>query len=780
MAHDPAVRRRKNVAGLAVALVAGALIAIKVSQAVRIGPGWDTYALLANAAHFAGRSIGYVEMHRPPVMSWLTSFVFRLGYFDVPAIQWVDGALSLAAILALFALLRRRFDPGIAAAGSLAMLGLPALWTYLGSGYTDFPAVGVALWGLWCMVKATEDDPRWYVLAVPLLVAAALTRYGTLVVAIPAIAILALRSRPFRHWRHLALGTVMGLVVFAPAAVAYEHYLGDAFAPFLSAIEYGTGSNGVQAASSSAGLGSGYLTNILGLLMPEGAGLAALLLLVVALLGFASAAVARLPRLASTRWRAFALIAMLTLAVGAQLSGGAAIRQATLLGGVLVAFWTFAPRGEDGRITPEAALDAMMLTLLLAYLDAHGHMQVKLGRYFIAIAPGLIYVLLLGWRLWLAEVVAHALERDASVGRRSSTVAERTVTRIAWTSASVLLLSGIAFNLATPERRSDPVVEGARVTAEWLQASDPSVDDSIIYSDVWPLTSWYLGREVYPMPSFEDEKAFEHDLEKYEVAYYVTTASRRFDNYTEVTRDGPVAVLQRTVESTLDMPRIRLLGDAWDNYLESVTGYDIQLIYPPGRVDRLRSMRIDSVTAEQLREYDAVAVYAASWYDKTRAERTLREYVEGGGVLIVDASANLSAMANTLADTVFLDTIIRRADVRPGATLWASDELIALEPQLRTIDAARFVDEGGGAWFGATYSYIDGLADGTVLATVDGSPAVVRQEMGDGVIYWIGSNLVWHAFLTENADESALIRATIADALSHSAETSGAVPPPAP
>jgi hypothetical protein len=42
---------------------------------------------------------------------------------------------------------------------------------------------------------------------------------------------------------------------------------------------------------------------------------------------------------------------------------------------------------------------------------------------------------------------------------------------------------------------------------------------------------------------------------------------------------------------------------------------------------------------------------------------------------------------------------------------------------------------------------------------------VATRQIGKGRVYWIGYNLVWHAFLTENADEQALIQAVFEDAL---------------
>ena len=123
------------------------------------------------------------------------------------------------------------------------------------------------------------------------------------------------------------------------------------------------------------------------------------------------------------------------------------------------------------------------------------------------------------------------------------------------------------------------------------------------------------------------------------------------------------------------------------------------------------------------------------------------------------------AVAQDVANTVLFDTVIRRRELPAGATLRVGDELRALDPRLGDVDAAPFVDETGGAWYGAYYTPLPGSEDLTVLATVDGRPAVAMRTLGKGRVYLIGYNLVWHAFITENADEQALIDAVFAYAL---------------
>ena len=193
----PAERQIDPGLALVVAVTAAVTI-LRVLQQIQRGPGWDTYGFLANAAEFAGKSIGYTEPHRPPMISMITSLAFRVVPLDEVVILWVDGLLSILGIVAIYLLFRHRFERGFAAAGALSMLALPPLWDYLGRGYTDFASVGLAALALFLLIKATEDSSRWYLLALPILAAAGLMRFNTLLFILPVAIWLMFRSRPFR------------------------------------------------------------------------------------------------------------------------------------------------------------------------------------------------------------------------------------------------------------------------------------------------------------------------------------------------------------------------------------------------------------------------------------------------------------------------------------------------------------------------------------------------------------------------------------------------------
>jgi|GEM_PF-1864592 len=750
-----------------VVVVAAVLVAYKVLVAVRVGPGWDTFAFLSNAAEFAGQGFGYTELHRPPFMSWLVAVAFQLGApLQQSVIQWVDGALTLSGVLAFYFLLRRRFPPPFSATGALALLAVTPLWAYLGVGYTDTASVALSAWMLLALIKATEENPWWYLVAGPLYIAAVMTRFTALLIAFPALVWLLMRWQPFRQWRHVAAAAGLGVATYLPAARLYSSRFGDVLFPFVVALGFAqevAAPVGEQAAAAQAGF---YLRSLPQLLGPAPVVLATVFVLLIAGVGL----VRGLGRFAEEhRPRAARLtvaIVAVAVAVGAQLVAGMVLRQVTICIAVLAVWKSLAPyEGETGhrKVVPSAALDAVMLAWLLAYFDFHGHQTIQVPRYFITMAPGIIYFIVRGW-----TVVADQLDATAATFRGASRADRRSAPYLLAQGALAALVGlALASTVATTPTAQDRYVAAARDSSAWIERHEPDVDDTVIYSDLWPLSAWYLRTSVHPMPSFEETAAFGHELEKARADYFVTIRGRRFAGLDEAYTGEVVAVLERTSSTERDRPRVAYLGKSWDNYLESVTDYGFYLVSTAGRYGWEGSAFLDEYTAEELAGFDAVAVYGPRWRNRADGESALAAYVESGGSLVIDASRNLDGLAYQIGDTIMFDTVVRR-DRLPADAGLRLDPGFASRHGLDGVTAAPFVDETGRQWVGASYEARPGAPELETIAWLDNKPAIQVQRLGQGRVYWIGYNLVWHAFYTESGDEARLISAVFDEAVARS------------
>ncbi len=748
-----------------VLIAAAAAIAYKVAVTVGTGPGWDTYAFLANAAEFVGKGYGYTELHRPPFLSLLATLAFRLGApMHEAVIQWADGVLTLSGIAAFYLVARRRFRPLLSGVGALMLLGIQPLWGYLGSGYTDFPSVALSLWLLWSCIKATEEHPGWYLLAGPLFVAATLTRYTAVLAVFPVLVWVVLRWRPFHQAGAIAGGLVTALAAYWPAARFYAARFGDVLFPFVLAfgvsesISSPTGEGSVDASAMW------YVTRLPTFLAGERLALAGWVVLVVTALGTALGAIAYLqshrPRAARALWAVLACVP----AVATQFAGGMVLRQISIPIAVLGVWYALGPAEHDERghrIVAPVALHATMIAWLLTYLDFHGHQSVQVPRYIVPMAPGIVFAILYGWQTFVVDVRRTLTREDDLPEHRSMRPFLRLAAPVG---LGIIVAAVLGVTIATTNHEPDRLVVAAKDSAAWLEQRE-DIGGATVFSDLWPLTAWYARIPAEPMPFFSDDAAFQHALDREATDYYVTIRSRDYEGYATAVRTGPARVLERTAPAPDTLPRLLYLGKAWDNYLESVTDYSFYLMSDAGRYGWEGTAFLDSTSAEDLAAFPVVAVYGVRWRDRYDGEAALAEYVRAGGVMVVDASSNLGELPYDLADTVLFDTVIRRRGLPEDAAIHVSEELRALDPRLADVDAAPFVDESGGTWHGADYTPLPGSEDLTVLATVGGRPAVALRTLGEGRVYLIGYNLVWHAFFTENADEQALIGAVFAHAL---------------
>ena len=77
---------------------------------MRIGvPYWDVFNYLNNATYFAGMGISDV-LSFPPLIPFLTSLFFRLGYLSFNTIFILDGIIFIIGVIGLYLLLKQRFE----------------------------------------------------------------------------------------------------------------------------------------------------------------------------------------------------------------------------------------------------------------------------------------------------------------------------------------------------------------------------------------------------------------------------------------------------------------------------------------------------------------------------------------------------------------------------------------------------------------------------------------------------------------------------------------------
>ncbi|GAB4312148.1 MAG: hypothetical protein Kow0019_10930 [Methanobacteriaceae archaeon] len=732
---------------------------------INIGPGWDTYAFLANAMEFAGKGFGYAEFDRPPFLSFLTSIPFRLGYTDESTIFFVDGCLFVFGVVGLYLFLKIRFDSIESFLGALLFSSFPVILSWVGVGYTDVASVSLSIWALYLMVLAVEKDSRFFYLSFPVAMMAFLTRYTAGLILFPILFYILISGRYLQNFKKIVLGIITSFVVLIPFLILNNEKFGDPITPFLGFFA-GSESSGIESIAYQPNPFY-YLMNLSSYITKDPT-LGNWLVYVIAFMivvgiiiyiydiikmkmlkrkvkGHVSK-ILNIER-TSTKIKVLLFIIFLFLFIGS-------FNRVSYMASELI----FLVLGFSGFIVlkdmniKNLEIDLLFLSWFMTYFIFHSTFAVKVDRYFITMAPAFVYFVILG----ISEI--------------SNKFKIKNLNLVSWVLSLILILIVLSSTFSYIHAftdKPDYIVKDSKTTSEWFKNYDPDYKSKLIYSDLWPTFSWYLKTDVKPMPFFKDNRAFNHELQKYDVDYYLTVyGNRNLTSYEKVGQFGTVTVFKKNPNEYENKPVMLYIGKNWQNYLEDVLGFKAYVLnglskeYGSKRYDQKimnEALFLDDYSLDELKKYETIFLYNFAWHDQKKAENLILNYVKSGGTVVIDLSSNLDGVYYGLDKSVFLDTLITRKSMDENPKIWINRKLGNESSKF-----SPFISEDGGIWYGANYeSFGDNKIES--LVTADGKTLIGIQRVGKGKIIWIGYNFVWHAFISENYDEKGLIQKVIFD-----------------
>ena len=202
-----------------------------------IGPAYDAYDFLANAALFAGKNIGYSAL-RPPFLSFLTSIIFRFEGLSINPIFYVDAIIDVLGVLGLYLFLRLRFNALNSFIGSLLYVTFPIILTYVGVGTSDLPSVSITIWALYFTFLAVKRDSRYFLLSFPLAMISFLTRYNQALIIFPIFLIIFVNWQNIKKHKNVIIGLILSLLILVPFLIFFTFKYGNALYPFHKFLWY--------------------------------------------------------------------------------------------------------------------------------------------------------------------------------------------------------------------------------------------------------------------------------------------------------------------------------------------------------------------------------------------------------------------------------------------------------------------------------------------------------------------------------------------------------------
>ena len=217
----------------------------------------DVYLYLIEALKYSGfhfTEFDYVN-ELSPLVSFLTSLVFDLGFISENVIFAVTGVFFFFSILGLYYLFKLRFNSVYTVFGVCLYCASSTIIMWASMGTIDIPALCLSIWSFYFFIKAFNDG-RYFILAIPLMVLSTCAKYVSVINFAPLFFYFLSKgdffSRLKSSFKNILLGIIFSFVCVLP--FIYFYITNNVFNRFL---EY---AGGIHSTSSSEGAAA-YLVN---------------------------------------------------------------------------------------------------------------------------------------------------------------------------------------------------------------------------------------------------------------------------------------------------------------------------------------------------------------------------------------------------------------------------------------------------------------------------------------------------------------------------------------
>lgn len=543
------------------------LVAYLLSVQMRIGvPYWDVYNYLNNAIIFAGMGTktSSTIIYLSPLLPFLTSLFFRMGYVSINAIFIVSAVIFTIGVIGLFFLLKERFNAIGSLTGSLIFISFPVVLSWAVSGCTDIPGISFSIWALFFMVIGLKRDYRYLYLVLPTFVMAFLIRYTSGLILLPILLYLLINIdhvKKMKNLKKVILGIIIEIGVLITALAYFFVKLKTAasvFSLFTSiASSSFTGANDVAHNTNVLY----YIQNLLNYIsigpfqgpyqqiMNPSQGVPTLLSYLISLIvifglifyihriyiskiNFEEKKILRTDNLIK-----IGLILVLFILLLVSFYYKYFILSEIILFAFLYGAYVILIKGKAGYEQKKLELDFMFLSWFGAYLIFQSTLPLKVDRYFITMAPALAYFIVLGLSEFITKFRPKIKYKNVKPGLICLLIA------LIFLSCSTATFIG-----HTPKKTFTIDIDHS---CQWIKAYDPDYKDKVICSDYPNAVNWYLKKEIragFPRLYNNEDDKFEDFLQQIDADYYIDS-TRKFHpeikGYRIIKKFGVVAIYEK-------------------------------------------------------------------------------------------------------------------------------------------------------------------------------------------------------------------------------------------
>lgn len=517
---------------------------------LNVGPAWDAYDFLANAAEFAGKGIGYSDQIRPPMLSFLTSLYFRFDGLNEGAIFAIDSILFVLGCIGLYFLLKICFNPTNSFIGTLIYAMSPIMISIISTGWSDISSVSFLILAVYFLIKGLNSNSKFLYLSFPFIIFAFLTRYSSALIIFPIFLYILIKKRNHKINQDIISGFLISVLITIPVLIFFYIKFGNPVYPFLDFMGTSAGSSLTQHFAYNPNQ-LFYLKN-----MPIYMGSVSITIFLIFLGGILGIFISKIKNYNKNTFSLSIiknknLYITILLFITFLLSWGHFSYLVIEL--VFFAFCYYLYQFLKIFDFENLELDFLFLGWVMVFFIFQSIYVIKVDRYFIAMIPPISYFLIRGLNL----ITDHWGIRIKNFNLTHYIFAVVLIVIIIVSSLSYI--SGITDEENYASETNNNIISASK----WLKTYDPYYKNEIIYSDYWQYSAWYLQTNVRKMPIFinnqtlyswsknenftkEDNLAYNYELDVNNAKYYFCGHSiLNLTNYKPIKQFGNIILYER-------------------------------------------------------------------------------------------------------------------------------------------------------------------------------------------------------------------------------------------
>ena len=117
------------------------------------------------------------DLYYTPIISFLSSLIFRMGFVDKAAIIIITSILCFLSYIGIYLFLKTRFNCLLSLTGVIIYGSTSVVIFNLSKGMIDIPAMSISIWALYFAILAIDKNPKFFLISFPLLVIGFFTKY---------------------------------------------------------------------------------------------------------------------------------------------------------------------------------------------------------------------------------------------------------------------------------------------------------------------------------------------------------------------------------------------------------------------------------------------------------------------------------------------------------------------------------------------------------------------------------------------------------------------------